>query len=309
MGQPPLVSVVIPSRSRARELERCLGAVARLDYARFETVVVDNSSGDEATRAIAERHGARYIVEQRRGVSFARNCGAHAARGEIIAYVDDDAVPEPDWLGALSAEFADPSVAVVAGPYLPLEAAGLPGFFGGNERKLLDRSVEGWFEAAAFGGFARAGNLAVRASTFERWHGFEPRLGRGTPLRAAEDDYAVLELIDLGYRVVYTPAAVVRHSFPADPRDYRRKFIVEKGLFIGFLLSANRRYRREILRYLAGRLTGKRLHRSHSAQPHSSVITHLVDVAAGTKGLLLFAALQLSRRIRRRRDAEMPSQP
>lgn len=303
--------MVIPTRYRARELERCLRAVAELDYPRFETIVVDNSSGDQATRRLAERWGARYAVEPRRGVSFARNCGARAARGEIVAYVDDDAVPQSGWLAALTAEFDDPAVIAVAGPYLPLEPEGAaPGVYGSLQRRTIDQTVEGWFKIAAFGGFARAGNLALRSTAFDRWRGFETRLGRGAPLRAAEDDYAILELVELGHRVVYTPDAVVRHSFPREGRelrDYHRKFLTEKGLFVGFLLTSDRRYRRQIIRYLASRLGGSRLHYSQLGPSRRPVISHSSELAAGLKGLLLFAALQLSGKIPRRRDVELPS--
>ena len=304
--------MVIPTRYRTRELERCLRAVGELEYPRFEILVVDNSSGDAAAHDLAERWAAQYVVEPRLGVSFARNCGARLARGEIVAYVDDDAVPQPGWLTALTAEFDDPAVIAVAGPYLPLEPVGAPsGLFGGVERKVIDRTVAGWFELAAFSGFARAGNMALRSKAFERWLGFEPRLGRGTPLRAAEDDYAVLELVDLGYRIVYTPDAVVRHSFPCEGQelsDYQKKFITEKALFVGFLLTADRRYSRQILKYLFTRLSGYRLRYGQPGLPPSAIrSSRSRELAAGLKGLLLYAALQVSGRIPRRRDAEFRS--
>jgi cellulose synthase/poly-beta-1,6-N-acetylglucosamine synthase-like glycosyltransferase len=302
----PFCSVVVPTRYRPRELERCLGAIADLDYPLFETIVVDNSSGDPAALDLARRAGARYLIEERRGVSCARNAGALAARGEIVAYVDDDAVPEHDWLAALVRQFDDPEVVAVAGPYLPLDGDSCArGFFGGFERRVIDRSVPRWFEVAAFGGFARAGNMAVRATAFKEWSGFEPRLGRGTALRAAEDDYAVLELVELGHRVVYTPDAIVRHLFPREgleTREYHRKFITEKGLFVGFLLTANKRYRVDILRYLAARLRGKRLHYNQQA-PLS--ISRSLEIAAGLKGLVLFASLQLGGKISRQRNAAL----
>src|SRR5690348_12347934 len=88
----PSCSVVICTRDRPRYLERCLNALGALDYPCFEIVVVDNAPSDGRTRDLAQRRQARYVVEPTPGLSRARNRGALESTGEIVAYLDDDAI-------------------------------------------------------------------------------------------------------------------------------------------------------------------------------------------------------------------------
>src|SRR6266852_5422463 len=100
-------SIVICTRNRPAQLERCLEGLSHLTYPSFEVVVVDNASDDDQARRIAARWGVRYTVEPMRGLSRARNRGVLASIGEIIAFIDDDAVPRSEWLDALVSEFQD----------------------------------------------------------------------------------------------------------------------------------------------------------------------------------------------------------
>jgi glycosyltransferase involved in cell wall biosynthesis len=305
----PLCSVVIPTLYRARELERCLQAVAQFDYPNFETIVVDNSTGDEAARRVAEQSKARIIIEQRRGVSYARNRGAHESRGEVVAYLDDDVVPEPDWLSVIMTEFRDQAVMVVSGPYLPFEAeSDYPSLSDlGLARRVVERNTDGWLEFAAFESPARGGNMAIRASVFESWPGFEPQLGRGTPLRAfprseimacgSDDSYAVLKLIELGHKFVYTPTAVVRHPFPqsaAAAREAHYRMLTGWGLYTGFLFVHG--YRSAVLKYLVRKLRGHRMRYSHKGALCLREENSFAELCAGLKGLVLFARTELARR-------------
>jgi len=91
-------TVVICTRRRPALLARCLEAVARLDPAPSQVIVVDNSAGDEDTKKIALKFGARYLVEPKAGLSRARKRGLAESETEAVAFLDDDAVPETNWL-------------------------------------------------------------------------------------------------------------------------------------------------------------------------------------------------------------------
>jgi len=91
------VSVVIPVRDDARALERCLELLARQSVRPLEVVVVDNGSSDDSAE-VARRAGARVVVEPLVGIPAAAATGYDAARGEIIARLDADSRPGPDWL-------------------------------------------------------------------------------------------------------------------------------------------------------------------------------------------------------------------
>ena len=114
-GFTPRCSVVISTRHRPAQLEKCLEAVARLEYPRFEVMVVDSAPSDSRAREVAERWGTGYILEPVPGASRARNRGARASISEIVASLDDDAMPEPGWLSGLVREFEDPMVMAVGG--------------------------------------------------------------------------------------------------------------------------------------------------------------------------------------------------
>ena len=87
-----------------------------MDPPPLELIVVDNDPGDEDCRAEVEQAGARYVREDQRGLDNARNAGLRVARGDLVAFTDDDCVPPPTWLRALGGLFADPAVAAVTGP-------------------------------------------------------------------------------------------------------------------------------------------------------------------------------------------------
>lgn len=113
---PAAVSVVVPVRDRPRELARLLDALAATTPGLGEVVVVDDgSTAPDATRRVAAPRGARVVRhETSRGPAAARNTGAAAASGDLVAFLDSDVVPEPGWLAPLLGHLADPAVALVA---------------------------------------------------------------------------------------------------------------------------------------------------------------------------------------------------
>ena len=113
---PRSATVVICTRDRADMLARTLASLREQTRPPDQIVVVDNASRDEATRAVALRAGVDYVREDRPGLDIARNRGARAARGEIVAYTDDDVAVHPCWLERLVEAFDSPRVAAVTGP-------------------------------------------------------------------------------------------------------------------------------------------------------------------------------------------------
>src|SRR5256885_1882671 len=111
----PACTVIICTKNRPAELERCLASVSQLDYPRVDVLVVENGPRDSRTCGIAARWGARYTAEPVEGLSRARNRGVQSSAAEIVAFIDDDAVAEAGWLRALVAEFSDPKVMAVGG--------------------------------------------------------------------------------------------------------------------------------------------------------------------------------------------------
>ncbi|MCV6587138.1 MAG: glycosyltransferase [Marinibacterium sp.] len=109
------VSVIIVSRGRPRALARAVLGVSQLYYDNFELIVVADPAGCAALRGLPEAAPAQVICFDRANISAARNLGLAQAGGEIVAFLDDDAVPEPSWLDHLVAPFSDPQVVAAGG--------------------------------------------------------------------------------------------------------------------------------------------------------------------------------------------------
>ena len=253
----PTCSVVICTRNRPDALDRCLMALERLVYPRFEVLVVDNAPSDTRAMDVARRRGARYLVEPVAGLSRARNTGARACASDVIAFTDDDAVPERTWLSHLAAQFRDPSVAAVTGRTLmlfdgaaeiPLDASDL-----GPATIRLDRSQPLWFEMASFGGIGNGNNMAVRRRVFDGWSGFDERLGRGAFLPSCEEHRAFAQLIEDGHAVIYTPEAVVRHPVPSTVNDRREQFLRSRSDLAAYavFLFCTTQHRGRVAKYVA----------------------------------------------------------
>jgi len=203
-------TIVICTRNRPTLLRKCLEGIAHLERTPDEVIVVDNTSGDEETEAVAREFAAVYTFEPIQGLSRARNRGLADSNSEIVAYLDDDAVPDERWLELLLEPFADPRVAVVTGRTISLESRAR----GSNQEptRFLSDEDGRWFEIAAFGGLGIGANMAMRKAACKGWKVFDERLGRGAPFHGAEEHHAFVHFLSLGYCAAYVPAAIVFHT-------------------------------------------------------------------------------------------------
>ncbi len=261
-------SVVIPTSGRPQELGRCLAAISCQDYPDFDVIVVDNSAGDPETEQVARKWKARYVKETKKGLCRARNRGALVSSAHIVAYLDDDSVPEPRWLSGLAEEFRDPMVMGVGGKTIPLRletdaeklfASVRGGAYNRPAPLVVDRDTPYWFEICGFGGIGAGCNMAVRRAAFEVWPGFHERTDRGTPVYGGGEQHAFFSLVDRGFRVSYTPHAVVRHPFPPTMVDLKRRYrrdLTASTAFFTMMLVEEKGHRRSTLRYLWEALRG-----------------------------------------------------
>jgi glycogen synthase len=113
---PLSVSVIVNTLNRMVSLENTISALRQLRYPNYEIIVVMGPCADDTSRVLARHRGAirvGFCTEENLGAS--RNIGIGLAAGELVAFIDDDAVPEPDWLDCLVQGFSDPNVAAVGG--------------------------------------------------------------------------------------------------------------------------------------------------------------------------------------------------
>ena len=197
----PDVSVVVCSYNGARTIRETLEGLRRLAYPNYEIIVVDDGSTD-ATAAIACEFDVRLISGPNRGLSHARNVGWRAARGSIVAYIDDDAFPDPHWLTYLTAALSRSAHAAVGGPNVPPRddgdvAACVAEAPGGPVHVLVSDD-----EAEHIPGC----NMAFRKEHLEAIGGFDPRFRR-----AGDDVDVCWRLRERGLTIGFSPAAVVWH--------------------------------------------------------------------------------------------------
>ncbi|GAB4192423.1 MAG: hypothetical protein OHK0022_06620 [Roseiflexaceae bacterium] len=230
----PSVTVAVCTRDRAADLALCLTALVRLDVPDLELLVIDNAPSDDATRQLVREHfpQVRYVCEPRPGLDWARNRALAEARGEIIAYTDDDVVVDAHWAHALAAVFAEhPQVMAVTGlvaPYeLETEAQHLfehyGGFGRGYVRKWYRVNRPGGERTATYhagaGKFGTGANMSFRRSFLEQIGGFDPALDVGTVTNGGGDLEMFFRVLKEGGTLVYEPQAIVFHRHR---RDYAK---------------------------------------------------------------------------------------
>src|SRR5436309_5885335 len=214
--QWPRISVVVCSYNGARTIGECIEALSKLDYSDYEVIIVDDGSTD-ATAAIVGSygdHGFRLIRTENCGLGSARNTGMEAATGEIVAYIDDDAYPDPHWLKFLATTFMSTDHAAVGGPNIPPHGDGpiadcVANAPGGPIHVLIsDREAE----------HIPGCNMAFRKAALQAIGGFDPQF------RVAGDDVDVCWRIqEKGWTLGFSAAAVVWHHRRNSIRAYLRQ--------------------------------------------------------------------------------------
>lgn len=222
-GSLPLVTVAVCTRDRTANLALCLDALNRLDYPNLDILVVDNAPSNDATECLVKEYpNVRYICEPRPGLDWARNRAIIEARGEIIAYTDDDVVVDSGWVRAIATVFAENlEVMAVTGLVVPYELETeaqhlfeLNGGFGrGFERKWfrVGQDCEMPWQYLGTGQCGTGANMAYRRSVFDEIGYFDPALDVGTVTNGGGDLEMFFRVIKEGHTLVYEPSAIVRH--------------------------------------------------------------------------------------------------
>jgi glycosyltransferase involved in cell wall biosynthesis len=299
-------------------LERQLRSLAQLKYGDFEIIVVDNAPTSTPTREIcAKFNDVRYVLEPRIGLDYARNTGWQAARNQIVAYTDDDAVVDPHWLAALSANYADPQVQCVTGTTYPLELEtpaqvyfeNYGGMQRGFHRRVYTAGTWSTYFPLGSGRFGAGVNLSLRRSALEAMGGFDPALDVGSLGRGGGDLDIMARVLRDGGKLVYEPCAICFHQHRRTMRQLRRQmfdygygFAVYCGKYFHDLELGNLSV--SMLRRWSKRWGSQRLRENLKAamllRPHVPIHLILLEIAGGLLGLPAYR-----RSVRRVRNDEI----
>jgi len=198
----PRVSVVVCAYNAERTMDRCLASLAVLNYPDYEVIVVNDGSQDRTGELTESYDFCRLINQPNKGLSAARNAGAEASTGDIVAYTDSDCVADPDWLTYLVAKMEMSDLAACGGPNFPppeddLVPAAVAVAPGGPTHVLISDEIAEHIAGC---------NMAFRRDVLLQLGGFDPIY------RAAGDDVDICwRLQDAGYTIGFSPAAVVWH--------------------------------------------------------------------------------------------------
>jgi glycosyltransferase involved in cell wall biosynthesis len=219
------LSVIICTCERYGLVGEAIESVLRQDYPALELIVVDNSADAADARAFAAHHAGRekirFVYEPIQGLSQARNTGIEAAQGDIVAFMDDDAIAEPGWAKNLVATFhAFPNTGCVGGRILPRWLAPRPNWL--DDGSLGYLSIVDWGDTPRemkSGEWVAGCNIAYDRTLLRDVGGFPTSLGRkgiGSSL-LSNDESTVNHHIKLrGRAIMYAPSAIVQHQIPAE---------------------------------------------------------------------------------------------
>ena len=236
-----MLSIAICTYNREALLDRALDSLANQAplSEELEILIVDNGSTDGTREVVRRRQGLdsriRYVVEPEAGIAHARNCALAEARGEYLAYIDDDAWAEPDWIRNLLAPIhtISPQPECVVGPVSLVWEGNRPDWFPTRFESLLCRYEMG--DSPRFlgaDGYLLTTNSLFHRETLLRLGGMRTDLGhKRKALIGGEDNDIFNRLIGNGHRVYYQPTARVNHPVPKERQT--RRFLLRRLFWDG----------------------------------------------------------------------------
>lgn len=248
------VSVVVStySKNRLSYLLDCIASLRKQSFKPVEVILVLDPVPD-----LVEFYESRLsddvkiVVSDKCGLSNARNAGVKNARGEIIAFVDDDAVADVNWLENLIKNYEDPMVVGVGGLIKPLWESGSPAWFPEELNWVVGCSYKGLPEHRACVRNPIGCNMSFRKSVFEKVGYFRSDVGRfGKKLLAGEEPELSKRISEkmLGSKIVYEPSAVVFHRVSRDRLGFR--YLFERSFYEGVskaLISGSKQVSSKVL--------------------------------------------------------------
>ncbi|NJN59936.1 MAG: glycosyltransferase [Leptolyngbyaceae cyanobacterium SL_5_9] len=226
----PLFSIVIPTYARPERLANCLQSLTQLDYPddRFEVIVVDDGSPtpmEPIAAPFREKLPLTLIRQVNAGPAKARNAGAEQAKGQFLAFTDDDCTPAPDWLKTLEARFTTVPGCIVGGRTLNALPNNL---YSTASQVLIDYLYKYYTVEGDRSSFFASNNIALPAERFWALGGFDTSF----PLAAGEDREFCDRWLYHGYPMLYAPEVQVYHAHSLTlPKFWRQHFNYGRGAF------------------------------------------------------------------------------
>ncbi len=241
MNSTPLISVVIPTHDREPLLLDCLESVLNQSYPALEVLIIDQNPKRTLQEIIRQRMHAdsrtRYFCLEHGGASRARNLGVEHANGSIIAFIDDDAIADSNWLAGIAEAFAAiPQPALVAGRIDPIWVAKRPNWYPQEREFLLGLyNIGDQMRPMPDDDLPVGANMAGLRNVILQMGGFDERFGphyfRRRPMLTGEETLLGMRIKQHGYPIHYQPKATVRHRIEAS--KLTRKYFLRRHFWEG----------------------------------------------------------------------------
>ncbi len=212
----PFFSIVVPTYSRPKQLATCLQALTRLNYPRdrFEVIIVDDGSETPLKTVIAlfcKQMNVKLISQANAGPAMARNTGAARAKGEYLAFTDDDCIVAPDWLKFLAARFVNTPDHLIGGRTLN----NLPNNpYSTTSQLIVDIVYRQYNADPNKASFFASNNLAIATHLFHYVGGFD------SSFRTSEDREFCERWLSYGFQMIYVQEAVIYHAHHLNFRTF-----------------------------------------------------------------------------------------
>jgi glycosyltransferase involved in cell wall biosynthesis len=198
----PIISVIVPAYNEENYISKCLSALGQqVSAPPYEVIVINNCSTD-GTVQVAKQFNVRIVDEECKGIVHAKQRGFDEARGDIVAVIDSDSIPPPDWVSQIHYSLSDQKYIAVTGPYVIKD---------GPKFHVIYVKVCMWFVKTVYKlthrlVYAAGGNVAFRKNLFKSLGGYDTRINWG------EDEFGLLAKLNKNGKICFNPKMQISTS-------------------------------------------------------------------------------------------------
>jgi cellulose synthase/poly-beta-1,6-N-acetylglucosamine synthase-like glycosyltransferase len=229
------ISTIVCTTSR-NTLRQCLESLNIQTYDNYEVIVIDTKN--QRSKNLISEFDFKFILSSKANSSFQRNLGIKKAEGEIVTFIDDDAIADKNWLKTLTRHYDDEKVVCVGGKIVPKFLAKVPSFLKqlpeGVFKGFISETLLSFDEATAIDKPLLWGcNLSFRKSIFDDVGLFDENLGRTTDKLISEDETELQRrILTKGFKLIYEPKAIVTHLI--DEKRLTKKWFIQRSFWQGY---------------------------------------------------------------------------
>lgn len=253
------VSIILCAYQRYKDLIEAIESLRRQTYSNFEVIVVVDGNRELYDRVLNSGVEIDKIIlnEVNLGLSESRNRGIKVAEGEIIAFFDDDAIADPEWLGELVKMYEEHDAIAAGGKLLPLWLKKKPIFLPEEYYWLIGATHRGFPEEVCEVRNTFGSNISFRSDVIKSMGGFRSEMGLrgGGQLQGEETEFCERMQDKFGKGVIYNPDAIVYHKI--FPERLRMRFLLRRAFWqgyskqmmrgMGYLIEEERGYLKQLL--------------------------------------------------------------